>query len=151
MLISHSDYYWREQYRKTWRLPILQQLLRRTKRVWVPQHYQLSQRLQPNLCRCVINNRMKGCAVTLTLFYRPHCTPWYTNAIFYRDTLAKSARSPWMCCRSSITRSRGRWAGTRCCRRVLLGGPFDQADFVGSGAGIFCLETVEDLVILSIN
>ena len=32
-----------------------------------------------------------------------------------------------------------------------VGGPFDQADFVGSEAVIFCLETVEDLFILSIN
>ena len=41
--------------------------------------------------------------------------------------------------------------GLGAAEELLLGGPFDQADFVGSGAGIFCLETVEDLLILSIN
>ena len=44
--------------------------------------------------RRVSNNRMKGRAVMLTCFYGPHCISRYTNAIFYGDTLAKSARSP---------------------------------------------------------
>ena len=41
--------------------------------------------------------------------------------------------------------------GLGAAEELLVGGPFDQADFVGSGAGIFCAETVEDLLILSIN